>query len=157
MRIRKAEWAVIIIAVAFVCFAGGFFVGRLGAPGAVTPVGPPPADDTPGMEDASDTALPATSGAPAATGGSDEPPDSPAAETGAPASDSEHDAQGRVNINTASAQTLQELRGIGPSISARIVEYRDEHGPFTAVDELLNVTGIGNAKFADIKDHVTVG
>jgi comEA protein len=151
MRVRKAELSVIIITVAFVCFAGGFFVGRMGAPGGITPAPPPDAPPS-----ASESALP-----PAPTPGQTEAVPSPSAApsptpTPEPV-DTEHDAQGRVNINTASTGTLQELRGIGPAISARIIEYRERNGAFTSIEQLLDVTGIGNAKFADIKDHVTVG
>jgi competence protein ComEA len=53
-------------------------------------------------------------------------------------------ATGPVNINTASAEEIAEsLKGIGPSKARLIVEYRDEHGAFTHVDELVNVKGIG--------------
>lgn len=53
---------------------------------------------------------------------------------------------GRVNINTASAEVLQkELSGIGAAKAAAIVAYRDEHGGFTSVDELIEVKGIGKA------------
>jgi competence ComEA-like helix-hairpin-helix protein len=152
MRTRKAELSVIIITVAFVCFVGGFFVGRMGAPGNIVPAEPPEisASDSGGASPSVPSPTPETE--PAGTA----EPTAPAESPSAPA-DTEHDAQGRVNINTASADTLQELRGIGPSLSARIIEYREQNGPFTYIEELLEVTGIGNAKFADIKDHVTLG
>ncbi|MDR1590006.1 MAG: ComEA family DNA-binding protein [Oscillospiraceae bacterium] len=152
MRVRKAELSVIIITVAFVCFAGGFFVGRMGAPGGITPV---PAPDAPPSESAD--ALPPAQQTPTDGGASPALSPTPTPEPSPELSDTEHDAQGRVNINTASAGTLQELRGIGPALSARIIEYREQNGAFTAIDQLLEVTGIGNAKLADIRDHVTVG
>ncbi|MDR1217339.1 MAG: helix-hairpin-helix domain-containing protein [Oscillospiraceae bacterium] len=145
MRTRKAELSVIIITVAFVCFVGGFFVGRMGAPGNIVPAEPPEISDT--ESGGASTSAPSPTPEPEATG-----PAEPTA-----SADTEHDAQGRVNINTASADTLQELRGIGPSLSARIIEYREQNGAFTYIEELLEVTGIGNAKFADIKDHITLG
>ncbi|MBC6907460.1 helix-hairpin-helix domain-containing protein [Saccharophagus sp. K07] len=52
----------------------------------------------------------------------------------------------KVNINTASADALAEiLNGVGPAKAAAIVAYRDEHGPFTSVDDLIKVKGIGPA------------
>jgi len=49
-----------------------------------------------------------------------------------------------VNVNSADAQSLSDaLTGIGPAIAAAIVDYRKEHGPFTNVDDLLNVKGVG--------------
>lgn len=53
-------------------------------------------------------------------------------------------AVGVVNLNTADAQTLtRELKGIGASKARAIVAYREEHGPFSSLDELLEVKGIG--------------
>ena len=61
-----------------------------------------------------------------------------------------------VDINTATAEELQELMGIGPVLSQAIVDYRAEYGPFQSVDELLAVNGIGEAKLDGIRDEVTV-
>ena len=61
-----------------------------------------------------------------------------------------------VNINTADAARLATLRGIGAAIAQRIIEYREQHGAFKSVDELKNVRGIGDKKFADFKDKVTI-
>ena len=62
-----------------------------------------------------------------------------------------------VNINTATADQLQALAGIGPSIAKRIVEYRQQHGGFEQVEDLLLVRGIGEKKFLQLKAQVTVG
>ena len=62
----------------------------------------------------------------------------------------------KVNINTASQSELDELPGIGPAIAQRIVEYRNENGNFKKIEDLQNVKGIGDAKFSEIKDLVTV-
>ena len=48
-----------------------------------------------------------------------------------------------VNLNAANSEQLDTLPGIGPALAARIVAYRDEHGPFTEVEQLNNVKGIG--------------
>jgi len=64
---------------------------------------------------------------------------------------------GKVNINTASAQELDDkLTGIGPTLAQRIVDYRKLHGAFAKIEDLNNVSGIGDKKFADIKDMIVV-
>jgi len=62
----------------------------------------------------------------------------------------------QVNINTASAEELASLPGIGPTTAQRIVEYRTENGPFARIEDLLNVAGIGPATFDNIQDLITV-
>ncbi len=62
----------------------------------------------------------------------------------------------KVNINTASQSELETLSGIGPSLAQRIIEYREENGDFKSIEELKNVKGIGDAKYENIKDNVTV-
>lgn len=52
-----------------------------------------------------------------------------------------------LNVNAASESDLTELPGVGPSLAARIIEYRTENGPFQSVDDLQNVSGIGPSKF----------
>ena len=65
-------------------------------------------------------------------------------------------ASGPLDINTATAEELQELIGIGPVLAQAIVDYRAEYGRFHSVDELLEVSGIGEAKLSGIRDGVTV-
>lgn len=64
--------------------------------------------------------------------------------------------ENKVNINTANLNELDSLPGIGPSLAKRIIEYREENGNFKSIEELQNVKGIGDAKYSDIKDNVTV-
>jgi len=61
-----------------------------------------------------------------------------------------------VNINLAGPEELETLPGVGPSTAAAIIEYRDASGPFTTVEQLIDVTGIGEAKLAALIDLVTV-
>ena len=61
-----------------------------------------------------------------------------------------------LNINTATIPELDELPGIGPALAQRIVDYRTAHGGFKAVEELLKVNGIGDAKLREILDLITV-
>lgn len=61
-----------------------------------------------------------------------------------------------VNLNRASAADLEGLPGIGPVLAERIVVYREQHGPFRAVRDLMKVAGIGPKKFGSIEPYVTV-
>ena len=62
----------------------------------------------------------------------------------------------KVDINTATVKELTALDGIGEGLAGRIVKYREEHGAFLSVDELLNVSGIGESKLKAIRDKVCV-
>ena len=62
-----------------------------------------------------------------------------------------------VDINTADSAALQKLPGIGPALAERILSYREEHGPFQSVEELLKVSGIGEATLEGLRREVTVG
>lgn len=61
-----------------------------------------------------------------------------------------------VNINTANAEQLQSLPGIGPAIAEKIIEYRTQNGPFKQKEDIQNVQGIGPKKYEAIKDLITV-
>jgi competence protein ComEA len=60
-----------------------------------------------------------------------------------------------VNINTADSSTLQTVPGIGPVTAQRILDYRNQHGSFTSLDELMMISGIGEKRLADIKPYLT--
>lgn len=64
---------------------------------------------------------------------------------------------GRININTAPAETLVLLPGIGKTTAQRIVDYRTENGPFVHIDELAKVEGISSNRVTEIADYITVG
>jgi competence protein ComEA len=83
------------------------------------------------------------------------PRDVPVGAAGAGVSSSGGPAQ-LVNVNTAGADELEALPGIGEVIAQRIVDYRTENGPFASVDDLEDVSGIGEAILGDIRDLVTV-
>lgn len=66
------------------------------------------------------------------------------------------DEEARLDLNTATAEELEQLRGIGPSLAEAIVRYRSEYGPFSSVEELTEVSGIGPAKLDSVRDQLTV-
>ena len=63
---------------------------------------------------------------------------------------------GLVNLNTATLEQLQTLPGVGPVLAQRIMEYRERHGGFASVADLRQVTGIGDARYDELKSLVTV-
>ncbi|GGA36831.1 ComE operon protein 1 [Kroppenstedtia guangzhouensis] len=81
----------------------------------------------------------------------------PGVTAGAPVtSGSGGEAGQTVNVNTASAEELQQLSGIGPSKAEAIIRYREENGSFTSVDQLTEVPGIGEKTLDQLRDQVTV-
>jgi competence protein ComEA len=64
--------------------------------------------------------------------------------------------RGPININRANASDLDSLDGIGPVIAKRIIAYRTTNGPFVVLEDLLKVSGIGDAKFAQFKEKIRV-
>ena len=62
----------------------------------------------------------------------------------------------KVNINTATQTELETLPGIGPSTSAKIIEFREKNGKFKSIEDLKNVSGIGDVKFDNIKDKIEI-
>jgi competence protein ComEA len=65
-------------------------------------------------------------------------------------------AQQLLDINSATLEQLQQLPGIGEKIAQRIVKYREDHGPFAKVEDLLNVEGIGEKKLEKIKPLIQI-
>ena len=63
---------------------------------------------------------------------------------------------GKVNINTASQTELETLPGIGPATSSKIISYRKENGKFESIEEIKEVSGIGDAKFENIKELICI-
>ena len=61
-----------------------------------------------------------------------------------------------VNINTATRAQLEALPGVGPATAEKIVAYREENGPFERIEEIMDVSGIGEAKFEGMKELITV-
>ena len=65
-------------------------------------------------------------------------------------------SSGAIDLNSASATELEELPGVGPAIAQRIIEHREQNGPFESVDQLEEVSGIGPATLEKLRDEATV-
>lgn len=138
------------LAVCFVCFSLGYFFGGRGEAGAYTVE----AANSAGEEvyiggdavdkDASENSISARDIPESDTETS--PDDAPGEEAG-----------GLININTADAEALQTLPGIGEVLAERIIEYRETNGPFTDIIEITGVSGIGEGIFDNICDYITIG
>jgi competence protein ComEA len=87
-------------------------------------------------------------GAPAAAG---------AAGTGTPAAGTGATPAGPIDLNTATAEQLDTLAGVGPATAQKILAYREEHGGFRTVEELDQIPGIGEKRLASLRDQVRVG
>ena len=62
----------------------------------------------------------------------------------------------KININKASAEELTQLKGVGPSIAAKIVEYRDKNGPFKSPEDITMVSGIGAKTYENNKEVIVI-
>lgn len=76
--------------------------------------------------------------------------------SGASSSASGAASSGLVNINTATSAELQTLSGVGEATAQAIIEDRESNGPFASTEDLMRVSGIGEKKFAKVKDHICV-
>lgn len=73
-----------------------------------------------------------------------------------PAAESDASGVDKININTADQGQLESLPGIGPSLAQRIIEHRDTNGPFGSIQDLLDVSGIGERTLANLEPFITV-
>jgi competence ComEA-like helix-hairpin-helix protein len=160
MRLRRLELVIIGVTLAFACFMGGYLAGRSWSAVNIAPMAPqhgeswtagavvPVAPSAPSPAEASQGDSAQAPGAGAGTGaGAGSQVDAPV---------SSRDSEGRININLASRSELMDLPGIGSALSERIVNYRNTNGPFSRIEDLRNVSGIGEKRFEAIKDRITV-
>ena len=62
----------------------------------------------------------------------------------------------KININKATQTELETIPGIGPSTALKIINYRKENGKFSSIEDIKNISGIGDAKFENIKDYISI-
>lgn len=142
---------------AFLVFAAGFFIGRKSVNGVSLTL--PERASSQSAPEAAQTAaaparvvLPSSEKAPAEKTQTEK---TQTAQTEA-ALPAEAPVPAKVNINTATAEELTSLPKIGPSRAESVIAYRTEHGSFSSVSEIMNVSGIGEGIFNEIKDLITV-
>jgi competence protein ComEA len=99
-------------------------------------------------ESAANASVPQSAGGGAGTGVTNAATSSGGVSEGAP------DAP--ININTADSAALQKLSGVGPSTAQKILDYRETHGRFARIEDIKNVSGIGDKTFEKLKDRITV-
>ena len=160
MRLRRLEFVVIGVTLAFACFMGGFFAGRSWNEVKIVTVA------SQSGEAQSTGVLTLAQGAAESVGA--ENAENPGTVTAAPDSNAgtghspevagaPRDGDGRININLASQSELMDLPGIGTVLASRIVDYRRQYGNFSRIEDIRNVSGIGQKRYEAIQDKITVG
>lgn len=137
MKLGKGTTVLFFVMLLALAVMGGFFLGRNTVAGPVRIITQSHTAQLPQPESGVTRENPAAQ---------DEPPE-----------ENENEAVFPININTATAEELQALPGIGETRAEAIVAYREEHGPFTYVEDLRGVSGIGEGILANIMDYITVG
>ena len=165
MRLRRLEFIFIGITLAFVCFMGGFFTGRSWSAVNITAVASQ-GDNSLGV--GVTITSPVTPAPPVQDGSNNQPQALPPTETQTPPSENASAGKtpevgapsggdGKININLASQTELTDLPGIGSVLASRIIDYRRQHGDFLRIEDLRNVSGIGEKRYEAIQDKITVG
>ena len=137
MRKRLSEWAIVSAALLLCVFSLGFFFGR-------------------NQANRNDTLVQVSRSAPKTQ---DELPESASAKAPSPAADASDETKqngGKLDLNAATVEELTTLPGIGETLAQRIVDYRAVSGGFVTIEQLMEVNGIGEAKFESLKDQITV-
>jgi len=177
MRLRRLELVFIGLTLAFAVFMGGFFTGRSWSAVNIAPIAANTAEHNgtggvfvqshalpSGQEEQAGSAAPANSAysesfpepanpqtnipqEPQFDTGTDDPP-----EAGAP-----RGGDGRININLATQTELTDVPGIGSVLASRIIDHRRQHGDFLRIEDIRNVSGIGEKRYEAIQDKITIG
>ena len=137
MKLTKLERAALLITLVLVVFVAGFFVGRKTMPGefSLSQMEPAAPSTSPSMDADTDTDTNTDMDTPEPSRQADE----------------------ILDLNAATREQLEALPGIGQVMAQRILDYREESGGFHSVEELKNVSGIGDKTYEALKDLVKVG
>ena len=161
MRLRRLEFAVLGLTLAFAFFMGGFFTGRSWSAVSVVAVATQSEEprgvgfsvispEASQQENHVSLETPVPDSTTILHGNSNT--GQPTETTGAP-----RESDGKININRASQSELTDLPGIGNVLATRIVDYRNQHGDFLRIEDIRNVSGIGEKRFEAIQEKITVG
>lgn len=138
------RWAVPVAALLAVIFSAGFLAGRASAPYQIAAATERPAQQTAKAEDEQAQTEQPTAAAEIETA------------QAADAAQTQDAPTEKVNLNTADADTLQTLPGIGAVLAERIIAYREVSGGFATIEQLMEVSGIGEQKFESLREFITV-
>jgi len=164
MRLRRLEIIIIAVTLAFTFFMGGFFAGRnWNTVNIISASAQNESNRTTTIELPQDNHAVNSRETPANRQTTENIPEennqtatvnteTPAEAIGQPVIN-----DGRININTASQSELTDLPGIGNVLASRIVDYRKAHGNFNKIEDIKNVSGIGDKRYETIQDKITVG
>jgi len=163
MRLRRLEFIILGVTLAFAFFMGGFFTGRSWSAvnivavaasneesyGAGITISPEVSlQDNREMQEITATPEPVSTQSPQTV-----PEVSRPLETaGEPRA-----GDGKININIATQSELTDLPGIGAVLASRIVDYRRQNGDYSRIEDIRNVSGIGEKRYEAIQDKITVG
>ena len=146
MKISRLEFVLLLLTAACLAFFAGWYLGGQSAPGTVRITAQySPEPSVMASLPVSQTPEPSETG-----------PVETETQTPAPSPSAPEQQSGLININTADSETLQTLPSIGEKRAAAIIAYREEHGPFRIVEDITNVSGIGEGILSQIIDYITV-
>jgi len=169
MRLRRLELFIIGLTLAFAFFMGGFFTGRSWSAVNITSVStqnkgtqeinvdPQQTIRRAASDNDSENQViqPADPGPENNTSINDTAPVRPT-QTEQP-DGTPKTGDGKININLASQSELTDLPGIGAVLASRIIDHRKQHGDFTKIEDIRNVSGIGEKRYEAIQDKITIG